>query len=480
MEERRPGDNRRDGCDSRPRLSASAVPAARQQCKKCHDLTVVSVAGSEVSTAATPGASASIVRRLAATAAVRVAGLACTVGAALTFARLLGAAEFGRNALALSWATGLGTVALAGTDQLLLRELSAHPGATRSATLRAFARRLTGVPTAVAVVLATVATSVALGVTLLPGVCALVILVGAMRRRQALLLAQGRTGLAQAGEWVAVPLLQVALAAPLLWAGLARHSASVTVSAYAVAVALVVAAQSRAVAGPAIGAGLHEPTAGQRHSWTRTSRGFAVVSIVVIAQASIDLWILDALGTQAQVGAYAVAARLATLVALPLTATTYALSREAAALHSARATEALQHQVTAAARLAAGAAVAIAAAVVLVSPLVRPLLGESFHGVTTPLVILVGGQLANVVIGPVATLLLMSGHERDVRNTLLLATILNAALTAALAPDFGAVGAATGGAVSLVAWNVALHRIVRKRLRITTAPLPLSRLTTRP
>jgi O-antigen/teichoic acid export membrane protein len=395
---------------------------------------------------------------------------------ALALARLLGAAEFGRNALALSWAMGLGAAALAGTDQLLLRELSPDGDPAQDAALRAFARRRSILPATIAIGIAIVVTLVGLGASLLPAVLGIVVLVGAMRRRQAVLLADRRIGLAQAGESIGVPLLQLAVVVPLLWTGVARHSAVVTVSAYAVAIAVVVVAQSGATRLKTAIRTRDDALDAHRQQWARSSRNFAVVSTVVIAQASIDIWILGALGSDAQVGSYAVAARLAALVALPLTITTFSLAREIAVLHTAGNVASMQRDVTTMGRLAAAVAAAIAGGVLLAAPILRPVLGNTFHGVTTPLLILVAGQLANVLIGPVATLLLMTGHERDVRNTLLASSVLNAGLTAALVPAVGAAGAAIGAAVSLTAWNVALHSRVRDCLSITTGPLVLSRL----
>jgi O-antigen/teichoic acid export membrane protein len=396
--------------------------------------------------------------------------------AALALARLLGAAEFGRNALALSWAMGLGAAALAGTDQLLLRELSPDGDQAWDAALRAFTRRRSILPTTIAAGIAVAVTLVALGASLLPAVLGIVVLVGAMRRRQAMLLAGRRTGLAQAGEAIGVPLLQLAVVIPLLWTGLARHSAVVTVSAYAVAIAAVVVAQSGATRLKTAPHLRDDALKTQRQQWARSSRNFAVVSTVVIAQASIDIWILGALSSDAQVGSYAVAARLAALVALPLTITTFSLAREIAVLHAAGSVASMQRDVTTMGRLAAAAAAAIAGAVLLAAPVLRSVLGNTFHNITTPLLILVAGQLANVVIGPVAMLLLMTGHERDVRNTLLASSVLNAGLTATLVPALGAVGAAIGAAVSLTAWNVVLRARVHERLGITTGPVVVSRL----
>ena len=451
-------------------MSASPATDGRPANSECHDLGVTS------GLATAPSRAASTVRgRMTTTALVRIAGLTCAVLATLALARLLGAAEFGRNALAVSWATGLGAVALAGTDQLLLRELSPGGESGRAAALRRFTRRRWMLPTAAACCIAVAVAEVSFGASLLPAVLCIVVLFGAMRRRQALLLADDRTGLAQAGETVGVPLLQLAFVVALIWTGVARHSAVVTVSAYAVAAAVVVAVQTALTRAPAPSAP-EQVSVAESRQWAGSSRTFALISAAVIAQASVDIWILGALGSNAQVGRYAVAVRLAALVALPLTIATFSLARETAVMHAAGTTASLQREVTTVGRLATAAAVPIAAVVLLAAPLVGPLLGGSFRGITAPLLILVAGQLANVTIGPVATLLLMTGHERDVRNTLLATTAINAGLTAAIVPFAGAVGAAAGAAVSLTLWNVVLRRRVRRHLGITTGPLALSRL----
>src|SRR3954468_21710667 len=409
--------------------------------------------------------------RLTATAAVRVIGLACTLLTALALARLLGAAEFGRTMLALSWASGLGTLALAGSDQLLLRELSVGGDAAADASVRTFVRRQARLTTAMATALVVVVALILLGAALLPAALAIVALLGAMRRGQALLLAGGRTGRALAGESIALPLLHLAIVMPVLWVVSTRYGAVAAVSAYAAAMLLVVTGQAKVASSSFSRLGSPEPTAAQQAAWRQSSRSFALVSAAVIGQASIDLWILGSLGTQAEVGSYALAARLAALVTLPLAVTTYALAREAAVLHGAGNTPLLQRHITNAARLAAGTATVIAAAVLLASPVVQPLLGRSFGHVTAPLLILAGGQLVNVAVGPAATLLLMTGHERDVRNTILVATALNAGLTAALVPWLGGLGAATGAAVSLAWWNLVLRRRVRTELGVRAGPL---------
>src|SRR4051794_38436154 len=429
--------------------------------------------------AQTSPARATVTGRLTATAAVRGLGLACTMLTALALARLLGADAFGRTMLALSWASGLGALALAGGDQLLLRELSADGDASADASLGNFVRRQARLTTAIASGVVVVVALVMLGASLLPAAVAIVVLLGVLRRGQALLLADGHTGRALAGESIALPLLHLAIVVPLLWVVGARYGAAAAVSAYTVAMVLVVAGQAKLTRHTSTRLRSDEPDAAQRQAWRRSGRSFALVNAAVVGQASIDLWILGGLGTHAQVGSYALATRLAALVALPLAVTTYTLARETAVLHAAGNTELLQRHVTNAARLAAVTAVVITAAVLTSSPVVQPLLGRSFDHVTAPLLILVGGQLVNVAIGPVATLLLMTGHERDVRNTILVATALNAGLTAALVPWLGGLGAAIGAAVSLAWWNFVLRRRVYVALGVRAGPLVLSRLPRR-
>src|SRR4051794_12540880 len=111
---------------------------------------------------------AALTGRLTATGAVRVLGLACTLLTALALARLLGAGEFGRSVLALSWASGLGALALAGSDQLLLREMSPDGDAAADASLQTFVRRQTRLTAAVASGVVVVVALVLLGASLGP------------------------------------------------------------------------------------------------------------------------------------------------------------------------------------------------------------------------------------------------------------------------------------------------------------------------
>src|SRR5688572_21812701 len=60
------------------------------------------------------------------------------------------------------------------------------------------------------------------------------------------------------------------------------------------------------------------------------------------------------------------------------------------------------------------------------------------------------GQFINVATGSVGVLLVMSGHEREYRNVQILAACVALALSFALIPSHGAVGAAIAAAVAVI------------------------------
>jgi O-antigen/teichoic acid export membrane protein len=82
--------------------------------------------------------------------------------------------------------------------------------------------------------------------------------------------------------------------------------------------------------------------------------------------------------------------------------------------------------------------------------------------------ILVLGQLASSLFGPVGALLSMSGNERLVVRGVAIACLANVLLNFILIPRFELVGAAIATAATACMWNLILWRDVRHRLGINT------------
>ena len=403
------------------------------------------------------------------TGGVRAAGLICSLIATWVLARLLDAPEFGRLSLTVVWAWLLGAIATMGTDQLLLRELSISPGSWPA--LRRFVTRRVAYPTALVVAASLPIAAVQLGgLRMAPALSALAILTGVIRRQQSALLAHGRTSIALVGEIVLIPILHVAICAPILLLHLGPASAVVVALSQATAMVLVVAVQRWAARPIRSDTGAAEEVA-QPEMWHRATRRLAVVGTLAVIQGYIELIILGALGTSAEVANFVVATRIASLVALPMAVATVVISRDTARSFAGGELRTLQPRLTAASRLAALSAAVVLLAILAVHRLVLATIGAGFSGATTPLLILLGAQVTNVCIGPVATVLTLTGHERHVRDAVVIAAITGAAVSAALAPRFGATGAAIGASASLLCWNVLLRWRVARDLGVATGPI---------
>lgn len=172
------------------------------------------------------------------------------------------------------------------------------------------------------------------------------------------------------------------------------------------------------------------------------------------------------------VGIYGVAKRVSDLVVFILVAVNSIVAPKFAALYAQgdfRALDAL-------ARNAAKLMIALAAPVLLVFILVPSWLlgvfGPDFRAGATVLAILASGQFVNVATGSVGYLLMMTGHEKLMRNNIIACTILSVGLSAILIPKYGVVGAALATAVSLATMNLISLGLVYWKLSIITLPIP--------
>jgi O-antigen/teichoic acid export membrane protein len=89
---------------------------------------------------------------------------------------------------------------------------------------------------------------------------------------------------------------------------------------------------------------------------------------------------------------------------------------------------------------------------------------EYINSAVLPLAILTAGQLFNVACGSVGQFLSMSGYEKDTLLGQVIALMASVALAVVLAPEFGAVGAASAVTAGLVIWNLVLAWLFKKRL----------------
>lgn len=101
---------------------------------------------------------------------------------------------------------------------------------------------------------------------------------------------------------------------------------------------------------------------------------------------------------------------------------------------------------------------------------VMGMFGVEFRLGETALVIMSLGQFVNVMTGSVGYLLIMSGHEKTMRNNVLLAGTVNVLLNLMLTPSLSWLGASIATAGSMVVANLAATWLVYRKLGLKVFP----------
>ena len=169
-----------------------------------------------------------------------------------------------------------------------------------------------------------------------------------------------------------------------------------------------------------------------------------------------------------EIAQLAVAQRTAMLVSFILMAVNMVVAPRFASLHAAGEMEGLRNMALTAVRLMALGATPVVAVMLVFPGFLMSLFGEGFSGGTLLLQVLAVGQFVNVLTGSVGYLLSMSGHERDLRNTLMIVAPLSVVVTFILVPLYGALGAAVSTALAVGAQNLLAVYWVKRRLGFNT------------
>ncbi|MDC0664167.1 oligosaccharide flippase family protein [Marinobacter sp. SS21] len=169
-----------------------------------------------------------------------------------------------------------------------------------------------------------------------------------------------------------------------------------------------------------------------------------------------------------QIAQLAVAQRTAMLVSFILMAVNMVVAPRFAALHAGGDLDGVRNMALTAVRLMVLGATPVLAVMLIFPEVLMGLFGEGFAGGSHLLQVLAVGQFVNVVTGSVGYLLTMSGHEKDLRNTLLIVAPVSVAITFILVPLYGAVGAALSTALAVGAQNLLAVYWVKRRLGFNT------------
>ncbi len=405
-----------------------------------------------------------------------VGGIGLSFMLSIALARWLGAAEFGTYTYVLSWVAVLGIASVFGLDTTTVRQVPAYAEKAAWGLLRGLLGWANGVTLLVSlslVGLALLARSllVSEGRSLPPGVWLvaglLVPLMALSRVQQSILRGLNRPAVSQLPEPVLIPILMLGLVAVALRTGAAAPTAEHALVAQAAAASVALAVAFGLVYRATPNAARIALPRYRHHDWLTTSGRMFLLTGLSALNGRIGILMLGAIAAPQVVGPYSAALRGAGFIPLALNVTVLAMAPTIASAYAAGQLVRLQLLARQMSRIALIGGVPLALALVLWGRSFLLLFGPDFESASGALTILTLGEVVNIAAGPVATLLVMTGHERDAVLGLAMGTAMNAGLCLILIPQWGITGAAVAAAAGVVLWNVVLWRFVHRRLGIT-------------
>jgi len=185
-----------------------------------------------------------------------------------------------------------------------------------------------------------------------------------------------------------------------------------------------------------------------------------------------DILVLGVYESAGTVGIYAVASKTALLTSLILVAVNTIAAPKFSAFYASNNLCAMAKLARQSTLLMTGLVLFPTAVLLLWPEWILQLFGEGYDVGASALIILAVGQLINVSCGSVGYLLMMTGHEKTVRNIMLSTTVINIILNVQLIQHYGIEGVAVATAVSVVIWNTWMLFAVRKYLGFLTIYIP--------
>lgn len=204
--------------------------------------------------------------------------------------------------------------------------------------------------------------------------------------------------------------------------------------------------------------------------WIALAAPLLLVQLLHVITNRADLIILGMFRDVAEVGVFNVAARLADILGMALIAANFVMAPRLAAAWTRGDMAEAQALLTRTTRGVALASLALVLGLGIFGPWIMDLYGAEFSGAYLPLLALMAGRLVSAGFGSVGIVLVTAGREKDLLVGVAAGAGVNILLNLLLIPPFGAMGAATATAVSIVVWNVVMGVMVKKNTGLTPGP----------
>lgn len=417
-----------------------------------------------------------VIRGTAGTFVLQFTGMVIRFLTGLLFARLLGVNGLGVIVYAGAWASILVMFGTLGLQQLLIREvaiyLSRKDWSHLLGILR-FSRRLvftlTCVLAAAGAFIAWIVVGDAQDKTALYTFWIVILgvpLMGLTQLRQSAVRGLHRIILGQISDGLAIPLIMLAIMATLYF-GFSASLSPVQAATIGLAVGLVGFGVGEYLLYRLLPAPTHNaPPASRPQYWLGSAIPMLFISGIEMINAQTDILMLGSMIGKEAVGIYSVAARSAALVIFVWGSVNMVIGPLIAKMYSDGEIARLKMVVRQSALVIFFFSALICLALYLFSKEFITLYGQEFAAGEVALKILLIGNLVNALAGSVGLILKMTGFERDVLWTGILAAVANIALNAVLIPSYGIAGAATATTISISIWPIAAAIMVYRRTGI--------------
>ena len=411
--------------------------------------------------------------QLAASASVLGGNVVLAYGVSVVLTRLLGLEGFGIYSVVIALVTMLTAPAFFGLPTLIGREVAWASSKGEFGLVAGLIRRSHQFIFCVAAVMIIgaylVQTLSGKSSAALYWALPLILIMSLAAARSAMLRGIGKVLEGQWPEQLLRPALLIGLA--LAWVALGHvisPTVAVALTGLAALIALAVTVVQWVLAKPKAMNGV--VPAYRDMAWLKAVIPFALSTGVLIISAQISLVILGVLRGPEEVAVFRVASQTAQLCALGYTAAIMNISPRIAAAFAVNDRSFMQRIARQGALFAT--AFCVPAAVVLLiggRPLLSLMFGSTYGVGAAVMSILAVGQILNSAFGCGASLLNMTGHERDCTFALGGGMVLQVVASFVLIPLWGATGAAIAGVLGVLGSNIALQRMAIARTGIDPA-----------
>ena len=210
--------------------------------------------------------------------------------------------------------------------------------------------------------------------------------------------------------------------------------------------------------------------------WKKSSRSFILITASYLILSHIDVLMIGILQDKEQSGIYAIASRIAALVAYGLYVSNIILMPYISSLYSEKRYLSLERILKKISRYNFIIAGLIFIIIYIFRYELLRLFGADFIGGENALIILCIAQVINVIAGSVGALMTMSGNEKYLSSVMLFSVLLNIIFNSILIPKMGIEGAAIATGLSIIFWNCILLIHANNKIGINPSIINIKRM----